>query len=83
MVVLLWFSFTFRRPSVLCFASWLSVVRQVKTVNSQSRYEALSSLLRGLDGSAIVYVMTKKDAEQLAVDVRDFCSAGVAMCNNI
>lgn len=43
----------------------------------------MSSLLRGLDGSAIVYVMTKKDAEQLAVDVRDFCSAGVAMCNNI
>lgn len=32
----------------------------------------MSSLLRGLDGSAIVYVMTKKDAEQLAVDVRDF-----------
>eukprot|EP00752_Nemacystus_decipiens_P004929 g4486.t1 len=42
----------------------------VKTVNSQSRYDALSSLLKTLDGSAIVYVMTKKEAEQLAVDVR-------------
>eukprot|EP00903_Cladosiphon_okamuranus_P019699 g18102.t1 len=41
----------------------------VKTVNSQSRHQALSSLLKDLDGSAIVYVMTKKDAEQLAVDV--------------
>lgn len=49
----------------------LLVVHQVKTVNSQSRYEALSSLLRDLDGSAIVYVMTKKDAEQLAVDVSE------------
>lgn len=47
------------------------VGHQVKTVNSQSRHDALSSLLKGLDGSAIVYVMTKKDAEQLAVDVSE------------
>ncbi|CAM9820322.1 unnamed protein product, partial [Ectocarpus sp. 4 AP-2014] len=41
----------------------------VKTVNVQSRHEALCSLLRGLEGSAIIYVMTKKDAEQLTGDV--------------
>lgn len=49
----------------------ISVGHQVKTVNSQSRHQALSSLLKGLDGSAIVYVITKKDAEQLAVDVSE------------
>lgn len=46
----------------------------------------MSSLLKGLDGSAIVYVLTKKDAEQLAVDVRETShvrSRDVATCNSM
>lgn len=55
-------------------------MHQVKTVTSQSRHEELTSLLKDLDGSAIVYVMTKKDAEQLAVDVSEtLVFGGVAL----
>lgn len=43
---------------------------QIKVVNVQSRPGELSTLLRGLEGSAIIYVLTKKEAEQLTADVR-------------
>lgn len=43
---------------------------QIKVVNVQSRPGELSALLRGLEGSAIIYVLTKKEAEQLTADVR-------------
>ncbi|CAM9785474.1 unnamed protein product, partial [Sphacelaria rigidula] len=38
----------------------------VKVVSFQSKDEEVSRLLQGLDGSAIIYVMTKKEAETLA-----------------
>ncbi|CAM9610742.1 unnamed protein product, partial [Laminaria digitata] len=41
----------------------------IKVVNVQSRQGELSTLLRGLEGSAIIYVLTKKEAEQLTIDV--------------
>lgn len=43
---------------------------QVKVVSFQSKDEEVSRLLKGLDGSAIIYVMTKKEAETLADVVR-------------
>ncbi|CAN0219814.1 unnamed protein product, partial [Scytosiphon promiscuus] len=41
----------------------------VKTVNSQRRHQALAALLKDLEGSAIIYVITRKDAEDVAADV--------------
>lgn len=40
-------------------------------VSFQSKEQEISNLLQGLDGSAIIYVMTKKEAETLANYVRN------------
>lgn len=41
-----------------------------KSYDGSSADQELSKLLQGLDGSAIIYVMTKKEADTLAVAVR-------------
>lgn len=55
---------------MLLFARLSCVSLQIKITNSQSKQQELSNLLGGLDGSAIIYVITKKEAEELTAEVR-------------